>query len=530
MKTTAFGPFLGINNRRPDNALRITTSQLNGQYLRGAMNVDIDPSGHLRRRAATRLVQAVVAAHSLHMLGDNAGLYVRDGALRRFVLSPFSEVSLTTLTSAARMHYLEFNGAVYFSNGVDSGKLLGSTVYPFALPTPDSPTATVVAGTLLPGTYQVAVAYANSITGEEGGISASGNFKLLAAGALTINLPPAVTGADRVNIYASSANGEIVRFAGSVPAGTASYALTSVPTGREADQRYEAPLPAGTLFMSRGRLCSFSGNTVYIGLPFRPGYYLPVEGYIPFNAPVSVAAVTPQGTYLAADKTWWFSGDLGDVQEAITEVLPYGAVPGTTFKLTDGEQVGWFSEWGLVIATGGAELRAVMSENVRPDPVVSGYSIVLDDASGIKRIVSCGWCIAQHSTFPATNYDWDFNSASGDYGLNAAGLHRLVAEGEVDVVIDFGKINFGVEEFKRLPNAYLGVEAEQPMQLTVTLPDGKSYSYLSRSSSGDLRMQRVDVGKGLRANWFNLSLANTGGANFNLARVSFLPSVSTRRI
>jgi hypothetical protein len=68
------------------------------------------------------------------------------------------------------------------------------------------------------------------------------------------------------------------------------------------------------------------------------------------------------------------------------------------------------------------------------------------------------------------------------------------------------------------------------MQLRVQAPGDVDYTYEARSSGTDLQMQRIDPGKGLRASWFNLQLMNQNGSDFNLASVSFAPTVSSRRI
>jgi hypothetical protein len=43
-------------------------------------------------------------------------------------------------------------------------------------------------------------------------------------------------------------------------------------------------------------------------------------------------------------------------------------------------------------------------------------------------------------------------------------------------------------------------------------------------------VQRVDVGKGLRENYYGLKVYNTEGSDFTLASVSFAPVASSRRI
>ena len=68
------------------------------------------------------------------------------------------------------------------------------------------------------------------------------------------------------------------------------------------------------------------------------------------------------------------------------------------------------------------------------------------------------------------------------------------------------------------------------MELRVQAPREVDYTYAARSSGEDLQMQRIDPGKGLRANWYELTVLNAGGADFTLASVSFAPTASTRRI
>ena len=74
---------------------------------------------------------------------------------------------------------------------------------------------------------------------------------------------------------------------------------------------------------------------------------------------------------------------------------------------------------------------------------------------------------------------------------------------------------------------YLGCSSDDPLNLRVQTPQ-HDYTYAARSYSDTLQEHRVDTGKGLRSNWFNLSLQ--GESDFTLASVSFAPVASTRRI
>ena len=169
-----------------------------------------------------------------------------------------------------------------------------------------------------------------------------------------------------------------------------------------------------------------------------------------------------------------------------------------------------------------------MAENVSVTPPASGTAIVFQGDYDV--VVSCGWSL-NLANKAATQYsDWVFTSLSGDYGTKADGIYATRMTGLVDASVGFGKLDFDTEALKRLPNAYVGIDAEDFIEMTVTVPTGLSYTYPARSSGTDLDIQRIDVGKGLRANWFDVSLSNTGGSAFTLASISWPVANTSRRI
>ena len=536
MKTQPLANFLGLNNRLPDTELSIRTRQVSGQYLRAAENIDIDNAGNARSRSATKLIQALTGAHSLHMVTDTTGYVAQDVAL--YPLTVVDEVVtlgalIKVLSNSDPLSWCAVGDDLYYSNGADSGRLAAGVWYPLGIATPEAPALGLVAGSLHPGWYQVGVSYSNSVTGEESGISASSNAELEAEGGIRVTLPGATVGADTVNVYLSHANGAVVYHKVSLPVATVTYDCTTLATGRESAGRFEDPLPAGALFMSNGRLCSFKGGTVYIGLPWRHGYYLPAEGYLQFPSPVTVAVENQGGTYIVADKTHWFpGGDLASVEATITDVLPFGAVPGTVFQHPTDPKVGWFSTKGVVLADMNGAVSPLTADMFDMAPPASGTAVVFDEE--YRRVVSCGYCVNLDSRAMTRYTGWDFTSVSGDYGTKPDGIYLLNCDGLVESIIDFGKINFGSEELKRLPAVYAGMASESPLELTVAYVDERdteqSYDFLTRGSSTNMQIQRFDTAKGMRANWFNLSLSNTDGAYFKLASVSFAPTASTRRI
>ena len=511
--------FLGINNRLPDSALHIRSRQLQGDYLKDAVNVDIDNAGRLLRRRNVALVQAMTGAHSLYMTSDTAGYLVRGSALYAVTLPAYSETLLKVLTSNATMSYVEFNGDLYYSNGTDAGRITAGAVYPLGLAWPDAPTLSVIGGSLLPGYYQAAVGYANAATGEEGGVSSSAQIELTSEGGVRVQLPAATPGATHLNVYLSNANGAVVYRAATVPVGTALVDLIALPTGREASALRAAPLPAGRLLLSSGRLCSVVGNTLYVGVPYKPGYYDAVAGYVPFPAPISVAVDAQSGIFVAADKTYWMPNE-----GPLADVLPYGAVPGTEFSAPDKTVVGWFGAKGFVLGTPSGEVQAVMSENIELTPPASGVSLLFEEE--YRRVVSCGWCMNLENRAVTSYTGWPLTSYSRGYGTTPTGIVTLADGGSVEWSVDFGKVNLGDDQIKHLPNAYLGVESHDALQLTVN----DTYTYPARSFDEALKTQRIDVGKGLRASWFHLQLTGTDGADFRLAYVDFIPAATKRRI
>ena len=511
--------FMGINNRRPDSALHIETRQLQGDFFRDAVNVDIDNAGRLLRRRDVALVQAMTGAHSIYMASATAGYLVRDSVLYSITLPTYAETLLKVLTIDNTMSYVEYNGDLYYSNGTDSGRITAGVVYPLGLPTPNAPTLSTIGGGLSAGNYQVAVGYVNSVTGEEGGVSRSAQSELVIDGGIRVTLPAATAGATHINVYLTATNGTVSQLALTVATGETFVDLIVPATGKEAPERYEQPLPAGRLLLSSGRLCSVVGNTLYLGTPYRPGYYDPINYGVPFPADISIAVDAQAGIYVAADKTYWLPNE-----GVIADVLPYGAVPGTEFSLPDKSVVGWFGTKGFVLASPSGEVQAVMTESVELTPPTSGASLMLTDE--YYRVVSCGWCLNLGNKAVTRYEDWPLTAYSRGYGVAPTGLYTMSDGGNVLWSVDFGKVNLGNDQLKHLPNAYLGVESGDLMQLTVD----DTYTYSARASNEALKTQRIDVGKGLRATWFNLVLSGTDGTDFRLESIDFIPATTKRRI
>lgn len=526
MSTIKFDRFLGVNTRLPPNSLTVEDRNSRGRWLADAVNVDIDNDGSILRRIGTERVAEVTAPHSMFQ-----DMLVRSGVLYRFAL-PYAETMLRLLSANDRMSYAKIGDQVFMSNGTDALRVdCNGDVVPWALPAPAAPTVAAIDGEMSPGDYMVAIAYANC---EEVGcmseavvVDASQALK----GGVRVTLPGGAEGATHIKVYISGNGGNVPMLHSTVEVGTPSLDIVTAPAGNEGSRQIEAPLPAGhRIFEHNGRLCSVSGKVLYIGQPYRHGYYLPLSGVIPFHDDISIAIGNQDGVYVAAGgKTYFIAGqDIEAGETAVRDVFNFGAVPGTEFTHPEKPLVGWFSHKGVVIAAPGGEVSPMM-ENVDVTPPASGVSVVLTDDRR-DRVVSCGWAVNLGSGAATRYTGFDFTSFSGAFATSADGIHEIGALAEVSASIDLGQEDFGTEQEKRLPAIYLGASSGFPLVVTAQASAGVEYEYRARSYSETLDIHRVDPGKGLRGNWFRLVIKNGDGDDFKLASVSFAPSASPRRI
>lgn len=119
------------------------------------------------------------------------------------------------------------------------------------------------------------------------------------------------------------------------------------------------------------------------------------------------------------------------------------------------------------------------------------------------------------------------------YGLKADGIYRLGGDTDagvnINAFISLAQSDFGTPKQKRIPYAYIGAASDGRMLLRV-LVNGQSFTYGTKNPSNDMAEQRVDIGKGLRGNYWQFELLNQNGEDFEIDKVKFLPVVLERRI
>lgn len=147
------------------------------------------------------------------------------------------------------------------------------------------------------------------------------------------------------------------------------------------------------------------------------------------------------------------------------------------------------------------------------------------------------WSVNSETGASAAYEDYPFNSfatiGGRHFGAASDGIYELVGDDDAGVPIqahlNMGKRSFGTSKFKAMPYAYLGVSSEGRMVVRVTT-EGASHTYKARAAGAEMQTQRVDFGRGLRANYFTLELMNEDGADFDLDVIELAATPLTRRI
>lgn len=171
-------------------------------------------------------------------------------------------------------------------------------------------------------------------------------------------------------------------------------------------------------------------------------------------------------------------------------------------------------------------LQAILSS------IAKSSSLSFDDSAPMAWVINT----KNSGTTRYNNYGFNSYAKIGQYyyGVKNDGIYRLNGASDagtpIAASINFGKTDFGTSMLKSLTNCYIGVASSGAMVLKV-VADGSTYYYTARGNSTNLETQRIDVGRGFRANYFELELQNpTAGGAFELASIEFTPIPLSRRI
>ena len=159
--------------------------------------------------------------------------------------------------------------------------------------------------------------------------------------------------------------------------------------------------------------------------------------------------------------------------------------------------------------------------------LVGGVPVLLEDGHA--------WTVNTDTNATTRYENYSFNSFATvglrQFGVRKDGVYLLQGATDADQTIEsgvaLGKHDFGTQALKHIEAVYAGVSASG--QLFLRVGDGKSqYTYKARRVDADMRVQRFDPGRGLRANYFTFDLVSEG--DFELDSVTFAVAATKRRI
>lgn len=310
MADVKFTNFSGIKNTMPPERLHSLPTRDNpSSDLVTALNVDIDNSGQVSRRAGQTL-KVAGAAHSLFSLGADC-FFVQGNALQR-LNTDFSVSTLATgLTLNAPASFVKVNQRTYWSNGQQVGVIDGGN-RSWGMAIPASPGLLPVAGgQLKAGSYQVAITFTRR-DAQESGAGLPATMVLADAAGLQVSWAPPTDGdTEQALIYVSEPNGMVMYLAGVAAAAAGSMTVTSSRLLLPLASQWMDKPPAGQcLAYHRGRI--YIGVNEFLFGTTALGYeYVDYRDYLALDGTAIAFVIgVERGLYIGTGKAVYFvSGD-----------------------------------------------------------------------------------------------------------------------------------------------------------------------------------------------------------------------------
>lgn len=368
-------PFLGENHFLPDDQLQSE----NGAFVRQAVNVDLSSRGTFFRRQGYLKLLPCQNAHSLWS-NEKRCFYADGNTLFELHLNAQRQFESRTLLENLRagrfLSYADTPAGIYLTDGLSLYRLAGSRVIEVNQQAPHLPRLTKIEGVLPKGVYLITVRYEN-----EAAIAPIQMIELKEAGGILVDVINPQN--KKIEIYASTCNGKTL-YLQKNNALTVDI-FTDSKTLEDCD---ESCMQAGSLLAYfYGRLLSVNKEFVCYSKLYDLDKMDVATGYIAFDSPLQMCLPVDEGLYVAsAHKTYFCEGR--NIEELnFKEILPYGAVFGTSGRMDDGSFF-WFSPKGLVKANSLGEATNVQINKVAIVPAKKGAGIFIKENGNSKIIVS----------------------------------------------------------------------------------------------------------------------------------------------
>jgi hypothetical protein len=348
-----------MDNRHPDHALPRGA-------LRNAVNIDIDTTGQVRRRAGYTKVVGGVGFRGGYSCPLGA-FVIRGTELCRLNADRTLTVLLSGVTGPTPA-YTYFNNEVYFTDGVICKVISASGVRDWGQPIPPPSTNGISLANAATGTYLVAVTTLDTQGRESGASDVSVVTVTNPNGTGTVT----ATSTARRQVYVSKVNGVTLYLNG---------------TGAELKTRNIGPPPPGQLLANyRGRIYVASGSVLWVSEPFAPDWFHRIAGFIQFPEDITVCLVVDKGVYVVSDQMYFLRGS-GPEDFVMEPGLPYRGVYGTGTHVPFSQDVVWYSERGLIYGTADGQMKNLQEDFVAPDSGTQGAAIVREQ-DGLRQVIT----------------------------------------------------------------------------------------------------------------------------------------------
>lgn len=319
----SLGPWKGVDNIADETARGFQPGDPAdpAQYLRQAVNLDLDRDGRLRKRRGTTKLADLTEGHSLTSIGGRL-LLIDRGELKQF--DPVTETLSVLVAGLADdpMTFATLGADIYGCNGVDRFRLTRSGVTFWGMESPLTPNLYPTTGSLAAGTYAVALT-SESLDGIESGARLPATITVGDDSGIRVSGIYVDPNTAYLNLYLSETNGSLpywkVRF---------DWPVIEINIRSGADSKDPlttfgmSPPPDGAnnLMGWNGRAYVTSGNALYWSDPVAYHLWNLRTGVQFMGSAIDRLVPSDGGFYLfEGENTWWVAGD--DPEDSIKPTL-----------------------------------------------------------------------------------------------------------------------------------------------------------------------------------------------------------------
>jgi hypothetical protein len=329
MTDVVINEFLGLNNvTNPENIVLFKKDKTAKTFLQQASNIIInDDNKPTLRPGKTTIYEG--SAHSLFAARDYCIFRASDGLYRMDKDYSVSLLRSGLNTTNIKMSCLELNDRIYLSDHEFTGVIDKGNLRSWGMEIPVNYKVQGTARGKLSGLYMLSMTFTRN-DGQESGAELPIQISLPGESGIAItNIPaPEDETIDNVNIYLSSAGGEVLYFVKSVPRGTSSTTITDNPLAgsRTLSNLNSYPaIPCKFMKYSNGRIFLITENAVIYSDPFAYELF-PVDNYIPIPDVVLFEPVD-DGIWIATNNEMYFAAGDGPPFK-FSKKADFGAVQG----------------------------------------------------------------------------------------------------------------------------------------------------------------------------------------------------------